>query len=60
MPRFGKFGYVPDPPEEEECNPENYGEATCYFCVNHDYCKKEYEEHEREEQTNVQSKTQKM
>ena len=39
------FGYVPDPPEPEECSPENYGEGACYFCQNHDYCKAEYEEH---------------
>ena len=46
--RYGKFGYVPDPPEPEECSPENFGEGACYFCQNHDYCKAEYEKYERE------------
>ena len=50
MPRFGKFGYTPDPPDVEECGPENWGEAMCYFCINDEYCKKLYEEHEREVQ----------
>lgn len=44
------LGYVPDPPEPEECSPENYGEGACYFCQNHDYCKAECEKHEREVQ----------
>ena len=46
---FGKYGYMHEPPDIEECNPENYGEATCYFCVNSDYCKELYEEHISEE-----------
>ena len=32
--------------EVEECSPEYFGEATCYFCQSHDYCQEEYEKHE--------------
>ena len=35
-----------EPPEPIECNPENYNFHDCYFCVNREDCKKEYEENE--------------
>ena len=33
-----------EPPEPIECNPENYNFHDCYFCVNREDCKKEYED----------------
>ena len=42
----GQFGHVPDPPEPVECNAENYNFHDCYYCVNRDDCKKEFEEHD--------------
>ena len=33
-----------DPPEYEECRPENYDRHDCKFCVNEKYCRQECEE----------------
>ena len=44
----GKFGFVPDPPEPEECTPENYDKHDCMFCVNEKECRAEWEKYHDE------------
>lgn len=41
------YGKIPDPPSEVECTPENYDENQCYYCLNKDYCKGEYDDNMR-------------
>ena len=41
----GKFGVLPDPPEPEECGPENYDPRECYFCTSEKICKEEWEKY---------------